>query len=313
MSLELPYSIKVLSTESLDEKYLNGLVPYTSIAEVNSLLPVGIRSIGLTVNIANQEYWYKNNTTNGGLVLKIAMNNADLLHTTGNETKNGSLTVITSYVDAPVAIAGFSDTLSGVLGNSDSGGGIDGLSNTGIGVQGVSQTGLGGKFSTTTGTKIVSFLSNSIEQAYILATGLFKANKILINTTTDNGLGDALQVNGTISATAASTASQVVIKSQLNAKANIAITVRKIATNITLAESDNGTVILLTSSCTVTLPNSLSLGFNCSFVTAAGATMTYALGSSIVLINNTATTMGEKLSHTITNTGVLNEYITVGL
>ena len=93
----------------------------------------------------------------------------------------------------------------------------------------------------------------------------------------------------------------------------LAITVRKISTNTTLAEGDNGTVILLTGSCTVTLPNGLSLGFNCSFVTATGATMTYSLGGSIVLINNTATTMGEKLSHTITNTGVSNEYLTVGL
>ena len=93
----------------------------------------------------------------------------------------------------------------------------------------------------------------------------------------------------------------------------VAITVRKISTNTTIAESDNGTVILLTGSCTVTLPNGLSLGFNCSFVTATGATMTYALGGSIVLINNTATTMAEKLSHTITNTGVTNEYLTVGL
>lgn len=96
-------------------------------------------------------------------------------------------------------------------------------------------------------------------------------------------------------------------------KANTALTVRKISTNTTLAESDNGTVILLTASCTVTLPNGLSLGFNCSFVTATGATMTYSLGGSIVLINNTATTMAEKLSHTITNTGVSNEYLTVGL
>ena len=96
-------------------------------------------------------------------------------------------------------------------------------------------------------------------------------------------------------------------------KANTALTVRKISTATTLAESDNGTVILLTGSCTVTLPNGLSLGFNCSFVTATGATMTYALGGSIVLINNTATTMAEKLSHTITNTGVTNEYLTVGL
>jgi hypothetical protein len=100
---------------------------------------------------------------------------------------------------------------------------------------------------------------------------------------------------------------------EISGGGGLALTVRKISTNTTLAESDNGTVILLTGSCTVTLPNGLSLGFNCSFVTATGATMTYALGGSIVLINNNATTMAEKLSHTITNTGVSNEYLTVGL
>jgi len=42
----------------------------------------------------------------------------------------------------------------------------------------------------------------------------------LFNTTTDNGI-DAVQVNGTISANAATTANQVVIKSQLDLKANI--------------------------------------------------------------------------------------------
>lgn len=88
--------------------------------------------------------------------------------------------------------------------------------------------------------------------------------------------------------------------------------VRKISTNTTLANTDNGTIILLTASCTVTLPNGLMNGFNCSFSTQTGVTMTYALGGSIVLINNTGTTMAEKLSHTIVNTGVSNEYLTAG-
>ena len=134
-------------------------------------------------------------------------NDANVLHTTGDETKNGSLTV--------------NDTGNGVgvKGISVNGSGLYGESNSNTGVSGNSVSGLAGVFNTTTGTKIVSFLSNSIEQAYILATGLFKANKILVNTTTDNGI-DVLQVNGTISATAASTSNQVVIKSQLDTKAN---------------------------------------------------------------------------------------------
>lgn len=92
-----------------------------------------------------------------------------------------------------------------------------------------------------------------------------------------------------------------------------AIAVRKISTNTTLTDSDNGKVILITASCTVTLPNGLMSGFNCSFATQAGATLTYSLGGSVVLINNAGTSMGELSSHTIVNTGVANEYLTVGL
>jgi hypothetical protein len=53
-------------------KSFNGLVPYTSVAQVNSLILIGIRHIGLTVNINNVEYWYKENKTDEGLVLKVA-------------------------------------------------------------------------------------------------------------------------------------------------------------------------------------------------------------------------------------------------
>lgn len=97
-----------------------------------------------------------------------------------------------------------------------------------------------------------------------------------------------------------------------NNKANAVLTVQKISTNTTLSDSDNGKVILLTASCTVTLPNGLMNGFNCSFSTLAGATLTYSLGGSVVLFNNLGTTMAEKLSHTIVNTGVSNEYLTAG-
>jgi len=90
------------------------------------------------------------------------------------------------------------------------------------------------------------------------------------------------------------------------------LTVRKISTNTTLANSDNGTIILLTASCTVTLPNGLMSGFNCSFSTQTGATLTYALGGSVTLINNVGTTMAQNLSHTIVNTGTSNEYLTAG-
>lgn len=114
----------------------------------------------------------------GSIDNTIYAQNANVLHITENETKNGTLIV--------------NDTGDGV--------GVQGNSTSGTGVQGSSQTGLGGSFSTNTGTKIVSFLTNNVEQAYILASGLFKANRILVNTTTDNGI-DSLQVNGSIRTT----------------------------------------------------------------------------------------------------------------
>jgi len=91
-----------------------------------------------------------------------------------------------------------------------------------------------------------------------------------------------------------------------------ALTVFKISTNRTLSNTDNGKIIVLTSSATITIPNGLMNGFNCSFSTLAGVTMTYALGGSVTLLNNNGTTMAEKLSHTIVNTGVSNEYLTAG-
>ena len=94
--------------------------------------------------------------------------------------------------------------------------------------------------------------------------------------------------------------------------APINITVVKIGANTTLDNTYNGKVILLTASCTLTLPNGLALGFNYSVKTRAGVTLTYALGGSVVLMDNTGTTMAEKLSHTMANTGVLNEYLSVG-
>jgi hypothetical protein len=116
-------------------------------------------------------------------------NDANVLHTTGNETKNGTLIV--------------NDTGEGVgvQGNSIDGTGVIGNTENGIGVEGNSVTNLAGRFDTFSGTKIVSFLTNSVEQAYILATGLFKANKILINTVVDNEI-DALQVEGSANITA---------------------------------------------------------------------------------------------------------------
>jgi uncharacterized protein YoxC len=89
-------------------------------------------------------------------------------------------------------------------------------------------------------------------------------------------------------------------------------TVRQINSATTLANSDVGLVIILTGSCTVTIPNGLMANFECTLVTLAGATLTLALGGSVALLNNTGTTMAEKLSFTLKNTLTVNQYLTVG-
>jgi len=60
------------SPKSLDNKYLvNGMVNYASVAEVNATIPQAYRSLGLTVKIGSEEYWYRDDITDTGLVLKI--------------------------------------------------------------------------------------------------------------------------------------------------------------------------------------------------------------------------------------------------
>lgn len=69
-NLELPFSVKVLNALPVDAKFMNGNVPYTSIAEANSILNIGIRHPLLAVNINNVEYHYKDGITDAHLVIK---------------------------------------------------------------------------------------------------------------------------------------------------------------------------------------------------------------------------------------------------
>lgn len=74
MSIKLSDSIRVGQQKPLEDKYFNELVPYTSTTQVNTLIPKGVRHIGLTVNINKEEYWYKDGIEDSNLVLKITNN-----------------------------------------------------------------------------------------------------------------------------------------------------------------------------------------------------------------------------------------------
>lgn len=60
------------SPKSLDAKYLfNGITSYSSLSQVNTKILSVYRSIGLTVNINNVEYWYASGITDNNLVPKF--------------------------------------------------------------------------------------------------------------------------------------------------------------------------------------------------------------------------------------------------
>lgn len=70
MSLQLPYSIKVLNPIALDYYYSDEGTPYASVAAANTACPSAIRYIGLTVIVGTVEYWYQGGITDPDLVVK---------------------------------------------------------------------------------------------------------------------------------------------------------------------------------------------------------------------------------------------------
>ena len=70
MAISLSDSILVGQQKPVDDKYYNGLAPYTSVIQVNTILLPTIRYRGLTVNINGDEYWYYTGITDPELILK---------------------------------------------------------------------------------------------------------------------------------------------------------------------------------------------------------------------------------------------------
>ena len=64
----------------LDRRYLkNEIIPWTSVAEVNTALTLAYRYQGLTVLIGSTEYWYIGGVADGNLVPKNQANNSTSL------------------------------------------------------------------------------------------------------------------------------------------------------------------------------------------------------------------------------------------
>lgn len=99
MAIQLSDNIRVGQQKPEISKYFNGYLPYASTAEVISLIPWSERHIGLTVNVNNVEYWFKDAITGeSDLILKAAAppSYLDLTDTTDTDYtgKVGSLPMV---------------------------------------------------------------------------------------------------------------------------------------------------------------------------------------------------------------------------
>ena len=90
---------------------------------------------------------------------------------------------------------------------------------------------------------------------------------------------------------------------------NVPIT---ISASRSLTDADSGLIIIITASCTVTIASGLKSGFNCTFVTLTGITLTLALGSGVVVFNNVGLSMSEKSSCTLNRRITADNYLLMG-
>lgn len=130
MAINFPDNIKVNVGNPIDSRYLSsGNTSYTSIGEVNTAIVLAQRYVGLTVNINNVEYWYKEGIEDTDLIEKIF---------TGGGTITGATNglMIDGVNDKDIALGG--DLITGTTIN---GVGLYDLTISNIGGFGVSTSG----------------------------------------------------------------------------------------------------------------------------------------------------------------------------
>lgn len=105
-SIQTPGGLKVLNQQPEISKYYNASgTPYTGTAQVLSELSSGVRHIGLTVNVAGVEYWFKSGVADGDLVKKtfdIADNSNSNTQQAGDDSTK---LATTAYADRAAGVA----------------------------------------------------------------------------------------------------------------------------------------------------------------------------------------------------------------
>jgi hypothetical protein len=106
MAIQLSDSIFVGQQKPVDDKYYNGLSPYSSTSQVNTALASAIRYRGLTVNISGTEYWYKDGITDGDLVVKSSGGGGGAIEIQDEGSTIDSATAIINFTGAGVSASG---------------------------------------------------------------------------------------------------------------------------------------------------------------------------------------------------------------
>lgn len=115
---ELPFGVRVVNPESVDAYYSNDGTPYVDEAAARTAVPAGLRYLGLTVNIAGAEWWWKNALGDTDLIIKgtdafyehdqqVASNTWSVAHNLG---KYPSVNVVTSVGVEVIGDIEYTDT-----------------------------------------------------------------------------------------------------------------------------------------------------------------------------------------------------------
>jgi len=91
MAINLNDNIYIKAGKPSEAKYLNGVVDYVSLVEVNSSIPIAERHVGLTVRISGFEYWYNAGIDDVDLVLKTSSQDGDLINIRGTYDESSGM------------------------------------------------------------------------------------------------------------------------------------------------------------------------------------------------------------------------------
>ena len=280
--------------------------------------PTGTYTIATTDDVS-PNYWTKtgnniqNNNTDRVIINSIATGGVSGFPNIGLTTNRN---IVTSGQFGSNIGYGFGDQSSGMF---ESGGKLllRMYSPRGVGIQNVYQN------STSGIQNDLSLVSSNINPT----SGNAVFNNIALESTINqtggaNGITRGLYINPTLTSAADFRAIEVVTGKVIVPNAvnsNEAVNkgqvdnrlVVETASGYTLTNADSGGIVIFTASTTLTIPTGLADGFECTFVTLSGVTLT-VVSTGNTLNNATSTTLLPQLSFTLKRMLAANTYIVAG-